>query len=511
MTGPAPLVVVGLGPAGPELMSVAARDALSGALTAFLRTDRHPGAAGFEGRTTFDHLYETADSFDQVYRGIVEALVAAAQAEAEVGRPAPVYAVPGSPLVAERTVELLRADPRVALQVVPGLSFLDLAWAAVGIDPLTAGVRLVDGTRFAEAAAGERGPLLVAQCWSSAVLSEIKLSLDGTEAPDRPPVIVLHHLGLPDQEVRELPWDELDRQVRPDHLTSLYIPALADPVGAELVALDELVHVLRARCPWDQAQTHASLRRHLLEESYEVLDAIDALVTAEATADRADRSPSADRPTDPRADLGGAVEHLEEELGDLLFQVYFHACLAAEEGRFTLADVARQVRRKLIGRHPHVFADVVADSPDAVAANWEVIKAQEKGRTSVTEGIPTGQPALALAAQLQKKAAAAPGWTPPRSAQVVAVVTAGLAELDPTQATPGDADRVGQMLWALTDLARRADVDPEEALRRAALAFAEQVRAAERAAGGSPDTGGGHELTLGRRSLAREGAEGATV
>jgi len=489
VTGPAPLVVVGLGPAGAELMSVAARDALSGAPTAFLRTDRHPAAAGFAGRPTFDHLYETADSFDQVYRGIVEALVVAAAAQAGAGRPAPVYAVPGSPLVAERTVELLRADPRVALEVVPGLSFLDLAWAALGIDPLTAGVRLVDGTRFAEAAAGERGPLLVAQCWSSAVLSEIKLSLDETEARGRPAVTVLHHLGLPDQEIRAVPWDELDRQVRPDHLTTLYIPELADPVGAELVVLDELVHVLRARCPWDQAQTHASLRRHLLEESYEVLDAIDALVAAEAAID-----PTADHRVDPGppgggpgADLDVAVEHLEEELGDLLFQVYFHACLAAEEGRFTLADVARQVRDKLIGRHPHVFADVVADSPDAVAANWEVIKAKEKGRTSVTDGIPTGQPALALAVKLQKKAVGAGLAVPP--SPLAAPVAAGLAEIDRSGSTPADADRVGQMLWALTDLARRADVDPEEALRRAALAFAEQVRAAERAAGGSPDPG----------------------
>ena len=101
-----------------------------------------------------------------------------------------------------------------------------------------------------------------------------------------------------------------------------------------------------------------------------------------------------------------AVAHLEEELGDLLFQVYFHATLAAEEGRFTLADVARGVHDKLVARHPHVFGDVTAETADDVATNWEAIKKAEKGRTSVTEGIPAALPALALAAKLQRKATA---------------------------------------------------------------------------------------------------------
>ncbi len=172
------------------------------------------------------------------------------------------------------------------------------------------------------------------------------------------------------------------------------MPRLAAPVAAELVALDELVHTLRVRCPWDRRQTHASLGRHLLEESYEVLEAIDAVDAADA---------SVATPADIEED---AVAHLEEELGDLLFQVYFHATLAAEEGRFTLADVARGVHDKLVARHPHVFGDVTAETADDVATNWEAIKKVEKGRTSVTEGIPTALPALALAAKLQRKATA---------------------------------------------------------------------------------------------------------
>ena len=215
---------------------------------------------------------------------------------------------------------------------------------------------------------------------------------------------MLHHLGLPDEQVETVRWDELDRAVAPDHLTSVWIPRLTVGVAGELVALDDLVRTLRRECPWDREQTHASLTRHLLEEAYEVIDAVDELTRAEEGADRRETSGSP---------AGDAVEHLEEELGDLLFQVYFHACLAAEEGRFTLADVARGVHDKLVARHPHVFADVVADDPATVVANWEEIKKAEKGRQSVTDGIPAALPALALAAKLARKAGSVPGMALP--------------------------------------------------------------------------------------------------
>lgn len=158
---PAPLLVVGLGPAGPEHLAEAARRALRSSDRVVLRTRRHPSAEAFEALASFDHLYEESSGFDEVYRRIVEDLVASARAAREADEAPPVYAVPGSPMVAERTVELLRADPRVAVQVVPALSFLDLAWAVLGVDPLAAGVRLVDGVRFATEAAGR-----AARCWS---------------------------------------------------------------------------------------------------------------------------------------------------------------------------------------------------------------------------------------------------------------------------------------------------------------------------------------------------------
>src|SRR5919202_1571328 len=166
------VVVVGLGPAGPDLFTAQTVVAIEGLEHRYLRTVRHPAAAALPGSASFDRIYETSDSLAEVYARIVDALVEAAL-EDDV-----LYAVPGSPVVAERTVELLLADDRVDVALVPALSFLDLAWARLALDPVRAGVRLVDGHRFAVEAAGERGPLLVVQCDTRQVLSDIKLSLD---------------------------------------------------------------------------------------------------------------------------------------------------------------------------------------------------------------------------------------------------------------------------------------------------------------------------------------------
>ncbi|MBV8303509.1 MAG: hypothetical protein JOZ04_04815, partial [Acidimicrobiia bacterium] len=283
----ATVVVVGLGPADPRLLTEAAKDAIARIpeRDRYLRTSRHPAAGAVPGAHSFDEVYERAASLEEVYAEIVDGLVEAAAAAGGGGSSVGggggssvggevLYAVPGSPLVAERSVELLLADERVDVEVVPGLSFLELAWTALGVDPVATGVRVVDGRRFAVEAAGERGPLLVAQCDAKDVLSDIKLSA-GEHHPHG--VMVLQHLGLPDQTIRTVAWDDLDREVEADHLTSLYLPAGSPPIAAEVARFAELVRTLRERCPWDREQTHRTLTRHLLEETYEVLEAIENL------------------------------------------------------------------------------------------------------------------------------------------------------------------------------------------------------------------------------------------
>lgn len=427
MSGPSRgrVLAVGLGPAGPDLISPRVADLLASGRPRFLRTRVHPAAEAVPAEVpSFDDLYERARSFEEVYRSIVEELVKAAGDAGEV-----VYALPGSPLVGERTVELLRGDPRVELHVVASTSFLDLAWGALGVDPLAASVRLVDAAGIALEIAGQRGPFLVGQCWSRALLSEVKLAV---EEPPACGAVLLHHLGLPDEAVVAVPWADLDRSLAPDHLTSVWVPLLAEPVAPAVARLDELARVLRERCPWDRQQTHASLARHLREEAFEVLDALGGL-----------------------GDAGEGGDALEEELGDLLYQVVIQSRLAAEEGLFDLADVARTVHDKLVRRHPHVFGGEHRADAGAVEAAWERDKRLEKGRTSALDGVPLALPALALSEQLQRRAA-----------------SAGLAALESERA-------LGDALFTLVDLARRSGLDAEAALRRCALARRDAWQAEE--------------------------------
>lgn len=417
------VVVVGLGPAGPDLTTVGAAERLAAAPARILRTHRHPAAAPWAADPSFDRHYESAATFDDVYAAIVEDLVRAAGEHGEVA-----YAVPGSPHVLERAVAALLADERVEVEVVPGMSFLDLAWGHLGVDPVEAGVRLVDGHRFAIDAAGATGPLLVAHCHANHVLSDLKLAF---EDDDPQVAVVLQRLGLPDQRVVEVPWAELDRAVEADHLTSVFVPAVSTPVAAELVRFAELVRTLRERCPWDREQTHASLTRYVVEETYEVVEAIEGY--------------------DP--ETGSGVEAMEEELGDLLFQVVFHATIAAEAGAFTLADVARGIHDKLHRRHPHVFGDDDAADADAVAAGWEQRKREEKGRASVMDGIPKALPGLLYAHKVLSKAAR---------------IGAPIPE-------PADPQgELGAVLLGLVAHARAEGIDAEAALRAAT----ERVRAA---------------------------------
>jgi XTP/dITP diphosphohydrolase len=230
-----------------------------------------------------------------------------------------------------------------------------------------------------------------------------------------------------------------------------------DRPGAAVLELVEVMDRLRRECPWDAEQTHQSLAPYLLEESYETLDALDR----------------------------GDLTHLREELGDLLLQVVFHARVAAErtDGTgFDIDDVAAGIAAKLVRRHPHVFADVTVRDADEVRRNWNAIKAAERaaagrGRGSALDGVPMGQPALSLAAQLQRRAEAAG-------------VPSELAELPVSQepvsqelAAEGEetVSELGAELFALVAKARAAGLNPELELRHAARVFSDQVRAWESA------------------------------
>jgi tetrapyrrole methylase family protein/MazG family protein len=459
------VVCVGLGPGGDRHVTNETLDAITRVTPRFLRTSRHPSAHLVGAATSFDEVYERADQFADVYAEITETLVAAATEHGEV-----LYAVPGSPMVLERSVAALRHDHRVAVELIPAMSFLDLCWARLGIDPVEAGVRLVDGHEFATAAAGERGPMLVAHTHANWVLSDIKLSVDdggdhgddgygGSSDLGETPVVLLCSLGTPHEALVHTTWAEMDRVIVADHLTSLYIPALGVPVAGGYQRFHQLARTLREQCPWDIEQTHSSLVPYLLEETYEVVDALTAL--------------DAD---DPSTD-----EHLIEELGDLLYQIEFHATIAEQEGRFTIADVTTGIYDKLVRRHPHVFGDTALDSSEEVLTNWDAIKRAEKGRTSIFDGIPVSLPSLAYANKVQKKAAKV-GFDWPDVHGALPKIAEETNELM-VAANGGDPDHIvdeaGDLLFAVVNVARHLGVDAEAALRAATNKFRRRFETVE--------------------------------
>jgi tetrapyrrole methylase family protein/MazG family protein len=454
------VVVVGLGPGSADHVTVETLEEIRRIPRRFLRTRRHPSAHLVPDAVAFDDLYESADTYSDVYVELADRVVRAAVDAGEV-----LYAVPGSPMVLERSVRHLIADERAECIVLPALSFLDVAYTRLGIDPFEVGLRLVDGHDFAIGAAGERGPMLVAHTHASWVLSDIKLAVE--DATGHEEVVILQRLGTSDEAITVTTWAEVDRTVEPDHLTALYIPRLGVPVASEYLRFHQLARTLREQCPWDVEQTHRSLIPYLIEETYELVDALELL--------------DAD---DPATD-----EHVIEELGDLLYQIEFHATIAEQQGRFTIADVARGIHDKLVRRHPHVFGHLVVDGAATVLRNWDEIKRAEKGRGPVFEGqtervfdgIPGSFPSLSYAHELQRKAAKV-GFDWPDVDGALAKIVEEATELSAAAATSApDAvkDELGDLLFAVVNVARHLGVDPESALRAAAQKFRTRFEAVE--------------------------------
>jgi MazG family protein len=358
-------------------------------------------------------------------------------------------------------VELLRVRGDVEVVCEPAVSVIDVACAAMGVDPVARGLHVADALESVEPFRGP-GPLLVVQTYSPEVLSVVASRL-----PPETLVTVLFHLGLDDERLVELRARELSSFHDADHLTSLWIEGLRG-AGEALEDLVSFTKRLRAECPWDQEQTHDSLARHLLEESYEALDALTAFARAQDGGTLDDE----------------LVAHFEEEPGDLLFQIVFHAELADEEELFNFASLADGLRDKLTYRHPHVFGDVRVSGAEEVASRWEVLKASEKKRSSVTEGVVTQLPALSLYATLLAKSELV-GRSPRTLGQAFDAALAALDELRTSASNANDAPRSGtssawsRVLVALLEAARVAGVDLEGVLRSSALELLDETRSIE--------------------------------
>lgn len=480
------IIIVGLGPSHLGLIDAPAHSMLERSdATLIVRTQRHPASRALAERRSVvfcDDLYEASEDFDSVYRAIIDRVLAEA-AEHDV-----VYAVPGSPAVGERAVPVMIEEARAAgidVTLIPGPSFLDLVFLEAGIDPIADGVQVLDARELPDPLP-LHVPAIITQVDSRLRAADTAVTLAKTLA-DETPLLMLDRLGDPDQVVAVVTVAEL-AEYEAGARTTVVVPA----IEAGLLGLISTNRTLRASCPWDMKQTHHSLLTHLIEEAYETADAIGNL-PADAPGGEPDY---------------GAYAEVEDELGDLLLQVVFHATLAAEAGAFDIDEVAELNRRKLVRRHPHVFGEVEVGGADDVLANWEQIKQAEKGRESMMDDIPKGMPAMAKAMKVQKRASSV-GFDWDEAAPVFDVLRSEIAELEAARGDEGAvSDELGDILFAAINLARHLKVDPEVALRASVDRFSERFRHVEQSIGAQGSSMG--SATMQQLDAAWEEAKQAT-
>lgn len=435
------IIILGLG-TGKKQLTQEARKAILHGRPLYLRTRKHPVASYLTGKgvryRTFDYIYRRSPDFKSVYRRIARRIVRTALIQGCV-----YYAVPGHPSVGEETIVHIRKLARrlnIDIKEIPGVSFLGSAFSALGID-LLEGTTVIDALEISKIKEPSCHHLILAQVYNRPVASRVKLKLLEMYPPGFR-VAIIHRTGMRGEKVIRLPLYALDRHEF-DHYTSVYIPPA---IHGGLKGLVEIMAGLRGPggCPWDRRQDHFSLRQYLVEETYEVIAAIEK-----------------------RDD-----ELLQEELGDLLLQVVFHSQIAHEEGRFDLNQVIEGISQKLIRRHPQVFKD----SPYYISRgmSWEEIKISEKGLSPGDRYWPgDGLPALLASYKVQKKAAEL-GFDWPDfkgAADKLAEEARELIDAYHKGVSGKIEEEFGDFLFAAVNAARFLKVNPEMALGKAVRKF----------------------------------------
>ncbi|MGU8236713.1 bifunctional methyltransferase/pyrophosphohydrolase YabN [Clostridium perfringens] len=444
------LKIMGLGPGAYEALTIGALKELKNNKNIYFRTEKHPTVDFLKDEgikfESYDHAYEKYDSFDDVYKYIAEDLITKIKDDEDL-----IYAVPGHPLVAEKSVvnliELCKEN-NIQYEVLPAVSFVDAMMEALQVDPIE-GVKIIDAFDMKNQILDKRVGTIITQVYNNFIVSEVKLRLlEGYE--DDTEIIFVRAAGVEGLEsIRKIPLYELDWQEDIDYLTSIYIPK---DLGnkKDFQDLLDIIETLRSPggCPWDREQTHESLKSALLEECYEVIDAIE----------------------------NEDEDALIEELGDVLLQVVFHASIGKEDGYFDIMDVIGGISNKMINRHPHVFGNEEANTSEQVLVNWDEIKKEEKGIKTLTEemqNIAKSIPATTRAYKVQKKAKKVGfDWD-----DVNCAMDKVKEELNEIKEVYNCEDKsiiegeVGDLLFACINVARFLEVDGELALDKTIKKF----------------------------------------
>ncbi|KAJ50823.1 tetrapyrrole methylase family protein/MazG family protein [Clostridium tetanomorphum] len=435
--------VVGLGPGSKEALTLGTMEVLKNANKIYLRTEKHPTVEYLKGLNidfeTFDKKYDSMDSFDEVYNSIAMDIIKAYDQYKDI-----VYAVPGHPLVAEKSVNNLIKlcnEKEIELKIFPAVSFIDAIIERLKIDPIE-GIKVIDAFDITMQVLDKRIGTIVTQVYNPFIASEVKLALL-EYYDDEEEIYFIRAAGIEGLEnIRKIKLYELDRQSDIDYLTSLYIPKSLNNTK-DFNDLLDIMEKLRGEdgCPWDKEQNHESLKKYLIEESYEVLEAID------------------------KKDDNMIIE----ELGDVLLQIVFHAQIGKEEGFFNINDIIKGICDKMIERHPHVFGNVEISSSEEVLDNWEEIKKEEKGyktHTDELKHVAKTLPSLIRAEKIQKKASKI-GFDWDKVEDALDKVLEEFYEVKDVYKNNNREkilEEVGDLIFAVVNVARFLDIDPEYAL-----------------------------------------------
>lgn len=454
------ITVLGLGPGSPDDLTLRAAKILKSAGHLYLRTVIHPAVKYLDENgikyESFDNMYNSLDTFEEVYSTIAERIVSLSE-KWDV-----VYAVPGNPLVAEDTVQRilsLARDQRKEVEIIPSVSFIDTVISSMSIDPV-GGLKILDALQLDKEKVDTSCHNIITQVYNRRVASDVKLKLM-EYYEDEVEVAMIRAAGVEGLErIERMPLYDIDRIDWVDHLTSLYIP----PSNKKRYDFDDLTKIIEklrgpGGCPWDREQTHKSLKRYLIEESYEVLEAIDE----------------------------DDMDELLEELGDVLLQVVFHASIASEHKNFDIIDVTHRITEKMIKRHSHIFGNGACQTASDVADNWEKIKMKEQSLQTITDSlrhVPKSMPALMRSQKVQEKASMAGfDWDSPEDA--ISKVKEELQEFLNVYKSENNGkiiEELGDLLFSVVNVCRFYDVEPEFALHHCTEKFISRFQYIENAA-----------------------------